>query len=90
MFTPYDYDAAPIGLTEAFGLHPPALRAREALRALRGDRSVPRTRFDLTSLGVLLPRLSVATWLGARRPDRLVPISNLVNRTPTPIAEGGP
>ena len=88
MFTPYDYDAAPIGLTEAVGLPPPALRAREALRALRGDRSVPRTRFDLTSLGVLLPRLSVATWLGARRPDRLVPISNLVNRTPTPIAEG--
>jgi hypothetical protein len=35
VFTPYDYDAAPIGLTEAFGLHPPALRAREALRALR-------------------------------------------------------
>jgi murein DD-endopeptidase len=74
--------------TEVFGLSPLPVRAREALLALRGNKDIPASRFDVSSLGVLHPSLSVKTWLGWRRPDRLVPISNLFNRTPTPIQEG--
>jgi murein DD-endopeptidase len=79
---------APISLLETFGLDPLALRAREAWLALRGDGTVPRTRFGLSSLGIFHPRLSVTTWLGRRRADRRVPISCLFNRTPTPLGDG--
>ncbi len=75
-------------LHEVFGLSPLGLRAREALLAVRGDGSVPPTRADLSSLGILQPGLSLRTWLGGRRRDRRVPIYNLFNRTPTPPDHG--
>lgn len=77
-----------LSVAETFGLSPLPLRAREAWFAVRGDASVPGTKFDLSSLGILHPRLSVRTWLGRRRADRRVPICNLVNRTPTPLDQG--
>jgi murein DD-endopeptidase len=77
-----------LGVLETFGLDPLPLRAREAWLAVRGDARVPPTRFGLSSLGVLHPALSVKTWLGGRRRDRRVPISNLFNRTPTPLEQG--
>ncbi len=78
----------PLRLHEVFGLSPFAARAREALRAIRGEPGVLPSRFDRTSLGVFMPALSVRTWLGQTRADRRVPIYNLVNRTPTPVSEG--
>lgn len=75
-------------LFETFGLSPLPLRAREAWMALRGDRTVPPSRFGLSSLGIFHPALSIKTWLGARRADRRVPLSNLFNRTPTPLDAG--
>jgi murein DD-endopeptidase len=80
--------AVRITLLETFGLDPIPLRAREAWLAIRGDASVPPTRFGLSSLGIFHPALSLRTWLGARRTDRRVPISCLFNRTPTPLEEG--
>ncbi|HUS68000.1 MAG TPA: M23 family metallopeptidase [Kofleriaceae bacterium] len=77
-----------LSVRETFGLSPLTVRAREAWMAVRGDERVPGTRFDLSSLGILHPALSVRTWLGRRRADRRVPISNLVNRTPPPVADG--
>lgn len=77
-----------IGVRETFGLSPLPVRAREAWLALRGGAGVPPSRFDATSLGVLHPTLSVKTWLGLRRDDRRIPITNLFNRTPTPISDG--
>lgn len=77
-----------LALHEVFGLSPLPLRAREAWLAIRGDEHVPPTRFDTSSLRIFQPALSVSTWLGRRRPDRRVPIYNLVNRTPTPLEEG--
>ncbi|HEX7600057.1 MAG TPA: M23 family metallopeptidase [Polyangiaceae bacterium] len=77
-----------ITLFEAFGLDPLPVRAREAWLAIRGDAAVPPTRFGLSSLGIFHPALSVKTWLGLRREDRRIPISNLFNRTPTPIGQG--
>jgi murein DD-endopeptidase MepM/ murein hydrolase activator NlpD len=78
----------PIGVREALGLSPLPLRAREAWLAVRGDQSVPRTRFGLSSVLIYHPALSVRTWLGARARDGRVPIINLVNRTPTPLDQG--
>ena len=80
--------AGPITLLETFGLAPLPLRAREAWLAVRGDASVPPTRFGVSSLGIFHPTLSLKTWLGRRRADRRVPISCLYNRTPTPLEEG--
>ena len=77
-----------LSVSETFGLSPLPVRAREAWMAVRGDARVPGTKFDLSSLGILHPALSVRTWLGKRRADRRVPISNLVNRTPTPTGDG--
>ena len=77
-----------ITVSEALGLAPLSVRAREAWLAVRGDQSVPPTRFGLSSLGIFHPALSLKTWLGYRRPDRRIPISNLYNRTPTPIELG--
>lgn len=78
----------PISIAEAFGLSPLTVRARETWLALRGGEQVPPTRFDASSLSMFMPRLSVKTYLGWRRPDRLVPIYNLFNRTPTPLSAG--
>lgn len=77
-----------LSVAETLGLSPLSLRAREAWLALRGGGGVPPTRFDHTSLGILLPALSVRTWLGWRPPERLAPVSNLFNRTPTDPALG--
>jgi len=77
-----------LGLREIFGLSPFPLRAREGWMALRGDGSVPPSRFDATSLRIFKPALSLRTWLGGRRSDRRIPISNLFNRTATPLEEG--
>jgi murein DD-endopeptidase MepM/ murein hydrolase activator NlpD len=79
---------ARVSWSEALGVAPLPLRAREAWLALRGDASVPPTRFGLSSLGIFHPALSVKTWLGHKRADRLIPLSNLFNRTPTPIDAG--
>lgn len=78
----------PLGVAEIFGLSPLPQRAEEAWLAIRGDGSVPGTRFDGTTLRIFQPRLSVMTWLGHRRADRRIPIYNLFNHTPTPVEEG--
>lgn len=78
----------PISVLETFGLDPLSVRAREAWLAVRGDGTVPPTRFGTSSLGIFHPALSIKTWLGGRRADRRVPISCLFNRTPTPKADG--
>lgn len=77
-----------LSVLETFGLAPLPVRAREAWLAVRGDATVPATRFGVSSLGILHPKLSVRTWLGGRRDDRRVPISCLFNRTPTPLDQG--
>jgi len=79
---------ARLSVRETFGLAPLPVRAREAWLAVRGDATVPATRFGLSSLGILHPALSIRTWLGVRRADRRVPISCLYNHTPTPQADG--
>jgi murein DD-endopeptidase MepM/ murein hydrolase activator NlpD len=75
-------------LTEILGVTPWRQRLRETAFALRGDALTPPSRFDTTSLGILQPRLAWALWRGQRPFGDAVPIYNLFNRTPTPIADG--
>lgn len=75
-------------IAEVFGVTDPRRRLHEARLALGGDPFTPRSKWGLSSLGILRPRLSVKTWLGWRPQDRLVPITNLFNRTPTPLEQG--
>jgi murein DD-endopeptidase MepM/ murein hydrolase activator NlpD len=76
----------PLSLAETFGFREGALR--QAWFALRGDPSVPGSKLGPSSLKIFTPRLAVATWRGRRPLGRSIPVVNLVNRTPTPIAEG--
>lgn len=77
-----------LGLLEMFGLSPPARRVREVAMMLRGDELTPKTRFGVSSLRILRPKLALQTWFGVRRPDRRVPMYNLFNHTQTPVEEG--
>jgi murein DD-endopeptidase len=73
---------------ETFGITPIATRLAEMAVTFRGAEGVPPSRFDASSLGIFQPGLALRTWLGRRRADRRVPVYNLFNRTPTPIADG--
>lgn len=75
---------ANITLSELFGLSPLSKRFEEAMLTFRGDGETPKSRFDLTSLRVLQPRLSAPLWLGERAAGRRVPIYNFFCRTQPP------
>lgn len=75
-------------LADVLGLRPLGQRLREAAFAVRGDALTPPSRFDHTSLRILRPTWALALWRGRRPFDRLVPIYNLFNRTPTAEADG--
>ncbi len=77
-----------LSLAETFGVTDPDRRLAEVRMALVGDPYTPASRWGLSSLKIFKPRLSVKTWMGWRPKDRLVPVTNLFNRTPTPIEEG--
>jgi murein DD-endopeptidase MepM/ murein hydrolase activator NlpD len=77
-----------IGLIEAMGLRPFGTRLREALFALRGDGDVPPSRFDLSSLTQLRPRIATKLWRGKPFVPRRVIITNLYNHRQTPIEAG--
>lgn len=75
-------------LAEVFGLTDPLRRVGEVKIALGGDPYTPPSQWGLSSVKLFKPRLSVKTWLGHRPKDRLVPITNFFNRTPTPVENG--
>jgi len=81
-------DHAPLSISEVFGLAPYAQTLQQAMVVFRGDPTVPPSRFDTTSLGIMTPRLSVGTWLGRRMGGRTIPLLNLFNRNPTPTSAG--
>lgn len=65
-----------------------ALAPAQAWMALRGDASVPGSRFGPSSLKQYAPRLAIPTWLGKSVVARRAVIMNLVNHTPTPVEDG--
>lgn len=61
---------------------------RQAWLALRGDATVPGSKFGTSSLLQFTPRLALSTWLGRRAVKRRAIVMNLVNHTPTPVEQG--
>ncbi len=78
----------PLRPWEIFGLWPLAPALRQCWTAIAGDRLAPPTRFGPSSLAILMPRLALPLWLGRRRPDRRIVISQLFNRAPAPPGAG--
>lgn len=74
--------------TEVFGLSPFRARGREAWIALRGAEDVPPSRFGLSSLSLMRPRLAAPLWLGRQSVPGQVILTNLFNHTQTPIEAG--
>jgi hypothetical protein len=77
-----------VRFTEATGVTPLGLRWRQAMIALRGQPGVPPSRYDLSSLSQLRPRLGIPLWLGREVEPRTVLLTNLFNHDQTPIADG--
>jgi len=76
------------GLAEAMGLLPVRERVRQALVALRGEADVPPSRFGLSSLSQLRPRIALPLWLGREVVARRAIVTNLFNHRQTPIQDG--
>ena len=76
------------GLAESMGLLPVRERYRQALIALRGQPDVPPSRFGLSSLALLRPRMAIRLWRGRPWIDRQVLLTNLFNHRQTPIERG--
>ncbi len=78
----------PLRLPEIMGLTPVSVRARQTLMALRGDGDVPGTRFGLSSLSMLRPRMALPLWRGREVVPRRAIITTLFNHRQTPIELG--
>jgi murein DD-endopeptidase len=78
----------PLRWTEIWGLLPARQRLAETRMLLRGGEGTPPTRFDHTALRQLLRLPGWRIWRGERLYGRRIPLSNLFNRTQTPVEEG--
>ncbi len=75
-------------LAQSMGLHPWRLRLGQARNGLAGMPHVPGSKFDLSSLALLSPRLAFPLWLGRFETPRRVVLTCLFNHRQTPIEEG--
>jgi murein DD-endopeptidase len=73
-----------IGWVERFGLRPLRQGLRDARKAVVGKGATPATVWDLSSPKIFKPRISIHTWAGRTRADRLVPVYNFFNRNQPP------
>jgi murein DD-endopeptidase len=73
---------------EALGLHPWRERYRQARIALRGQEDVPPSRFGLSSLRQLRPRIALRLWRGRFFVPRRAIVITLFNHRQTPIELG--
>ena len=75
-------------LIESLGLRPWRERFRQAAIAPCGAEDVPPSRFDVTSLRLLRPRLAYPLWRGRWVVPRKVFLTNLFNHRQTPVEDG--
>ncbi|WMX15737.1 MULTISPECIES: M23 family metallopeptidase [unclassified Aureispira] len=73
---------------EVLGLSPFKERMRQTKIALFGQEDVPGSKFGLSSLSQLHPKISPTLWRGKFYIDRKAILSNLVNHIQTPIENG--
>lgn len=74
--------------SEIMGVSPLNKSLKEAKIALFGEEDVPPSKFNISSLKQLYPKISPKLWFGKPHLDKTVIISNLFNHTPTPIENG--
>jgi murein DD-endopeptidase len=77
-----------LSLAQSMGLKPWRKRLAQALIALRGEEHVPSTKFGLSSLAQLRPRIGIPLWMGRPYRPRTLFITNLFNHRQTPIEDG--
>ena len=75
-------------LGDVMGLSPFPLRFKQALITFRGEEDVPKSKFGLSSLKLLYPKISPKLWRGKAYLEKTVIISNLFNHIQTPVEEG--
>jgi murein DD-endopeptidase len=75
-------------LGDTLGLAPLPLRLKQALVTIRGEADVPSSRWGLSSLSQLYPKVSLKLWRGKSFVEKKVIISNLFNHTQTDIEAG--
>jgi murein DD-endopeptidase MepM/ murein hydrolase activator NlpD len=75
-------------LGDTLGLAPFPLRIKQALVTIRGEEDVPPSRWGLSSLKQLYPKVALKLWRGTHFIPNKVIISNLFNHTPTPHENG--
>ena len=80
--------SAPLRFRELLGLSPWRERWRQTLVTLRGEDDVPPSRFDLSSLRMLRPRIAMTLWRGRPFVPRKVLLTNLFNHRQTPVEDG--
>jgi murein DD-endopeptidase MepM/ murein hydrolase activator NlpD len=73
-----------VDIFEIFGLNPLDKALKDSKKALFGDEKIPPSQFDLSSLNICKPQISLPAWLGIYRKDRRIPIYNFFNRVNPP------
>ena len=73
---------------DTMGLSPFPLRFKQALVAIRGEEDVPRSKFNMSFVKQLYPKISPKLWKGKPYLEKTVIISNLYNHLQTPIENG--
>lgn len=76
-----------VNVLDMFGLLPFDKAVREAAMSLFGKGRIPPSQFDITSLKIMRPRVSIPIWLGLTRNERKVPIYNFFNVEKAPDSE---
>lgn len=74
--------------SEAMGLKPYKKSFSQALLALFGEKDIPPSKFGLSSLKQLYPKIGMKLWKGKPFLEKTVIITNLFNHTQTPIEKG--
>jgi len=77
-----------VTFVEAMGLSPWRTRLGQALVALRGEDDVPPSRFGLSSLSQLRPRIATTLWRRRFYVPQKAIVTNLFNHLQTPIEQG--
>lgn len=74
--------------SDAMGLSPYKKSIKQAWTALLGEKDIPRSRFGLSSLKLLYPKMGIKLWRGKYFFPKTAIITNLFNHTQTPIEQG--
>lgn len=73
---------------ETMGLAPIGTRLKQSLVVFKGEEDVPKSKFGISSLSLLYPKLGVPLWRGKSVTDKKVILSRLFNHKQTPVSEG--